>query len=112
VYKFNLSLIPLLLSMLWLNTAIADPTRPPAWLGNSIQAAPQQSAGQSYLLQQILVSEQRRLAIINGELVSEGQSIQNARVVNISFDKVVLRVGSKKKTLTLAPETKEVINAQ
>lgn len=91
---------------------MADPTKPPAWLGKNIPTASQQSPAKNYQLQQILISEQRRLAIINGELVSEGQNIANARVVKISFDKVVLRVGGQNKTLKLAPETKEVINAQ
>lgn len=111
MYRLTMQARQLLLALLLVHSAAADPTRPPAWLGKSIQVAPQTSA-KSYQLQQILISEQRRLAIINGELVSEGQNFENARVVKISFDKVVLRVSGKKKTLTLSPETKEVINAQ
>lgn len=88
---FMLSL-PLLLM---LNEAhAADPTRPPtqaeieAWLrGGQVESS---AAPTVFELQSVLLSSQRRIAIINGQRVSVGDEIDGALVRAIDAGRVVL----------------------
>lgn len=52
-------------------------------------------------LQQTLVSKNRKLAIINGKLLSVGKWIRGAKVVRITPDYVVLKYQGKPYTLHL-----------
>jgi len=79
--------------------ALQDPTRPtdPALFfgsGHSI-------ATPDWTLQSVLSSADRRIAVINGTRVREGDRIGSARVVSIQPSHVVLRTGSRNLTLQL-----------
>lgn len=94
------------LILLILSPALAgaqDPTRPPTaaeirgWLGESSQEAPDSD----WRLQSILASDQRRLAIINGQRVRPGDRIQSAQVRAVEVDHVVLDQGGREIVLFL-----------
>lgn len=85
--------VPLILLVLLPALAVAeDPTRPPtaaeirAWLGESETG----TMDSDWRLQSILASDQRRLAIINGQRVRPGDRIDSAEVLAVEADRVVL----------------------
>ena len=86
------------------NTAaenLPDPTRPPATLAPlSSDAAPFQGT----VLQSVMISPTRRIAIISGQRVRVGDSFGEARVVKITESEVVLRSGGELQTLKLFPD--------
>ena len=85
--------------------ALQDPTRPTdasAYFGeNSAQPG-------GWSLQSILSSPKRRIAIINGTSVREGDRIGAARVIRIRETQVILKTGGRDLTLHLLPETIKV----
>jgi MSHA biogenesis protein MshK len=84
--------------------ALSDPTRPTdptAYFGTG-------SAARTWSLQSILFASDRRIAVINGERVQEGDRIGSARVVRIRDSHVLLDTGERSLTLRLLPETVKV----
>lgn len=82
---------------------LPDPTQPPAALvaagsGNDGDVA------QQPVLQSVMISPARRLAIISGQTVPLGGLYQGARLVRVSETEVVLRAGNETQTLRLFPE--------
>ncbi len=92
---------------------LEDPTRPP--IGNSNKAAititpVQQNETSSWVLRSTLVSSQRRTAVINDHVVTLGDDVDGATVINIQQGQVQLRVKGKNITLSLTQkEVKTVI---
>lgn len=86
--------------------ALNDPTQPtdPALYFGIEQ--PRNSSGWS--LQSILSSPDRRIAVINGSRVREGDRIGSARVVRIRDSHVLLNTGSRTVTLRLLPQSIKV----
>ncbi len=87
------------------DAGLADPTRPPASL-----SAPAANAGQGHAasgapqLQSILISLRaggRRVAVIDGKTLRQGQRIDGAVVEAIRPTEVVLRRGKQKQILKL-----------
>lgn len=82
-----------------------DPTRPPtaaeirAFLGQ--EPGSTETAARQWQLQSILIADQRRLAIINGRRVGEGDYIDAARVTAIEPGRVELHHRSERIVLTL-----------
>ncbi len=77
---------------------VVDPTRPPAGLAKD--------QGETYagpVLQSILISSTRRIAIISGKTVKMGDKFGEAQVISISENEVVLRTGKDKQVLKLYP---------
>lgn len=79
--------------------ALTDPTRPPQEVAPG--DAPQEAGGTQ--LQSVLISPRRRLAIINGAVVSPGDTVGEAKVVKITETEVVLRKGGETEVLKLFP---------
>jgi MSHA biogenesis protein MshK len=79
--------------------ALTDPTRPPN--ASAPAGAAQETGGPQ--LQSVLISPRRRLAIINGTMVSLGDMLGEAKVVKISETEVVLRKGEETEVLKLFP---------
>lgn len=82
--------------------AFADPTRPP----NVADAAPGNAAPgtpRSPRLQSVLIAPGRRLAVIDGEMVRQGGTYGEAKVVKVSATSVVLRFPEGEQTLELLP---------
>jgi len=79
--------------------ALQDPTRPtdPALYFGAHRTV----STSAWTLQSILSSADRRIAIINGTSVREGDRIGDARVLSIQPSHVVLNTGSRTMTLRL-----------
>jgi MSHA biogenesis protein MshK len=87
--------------------AVQDPTRPtdPALYFGSERTP----AAAPWSLQSILSSSTRRIAVINGTRVKEGDRVGTARVVRIGATRVVLNNGGRTLTLRLWPEAVEKV---
>jgi len=64
---------------------LIDPTRPPGYVepAAAAQAVAETALVKSWSVSMIRVGERRRFAIVNGELVREGDKIGEARVLEI-----------------------------
>jgi MSHA biogenesis protein MshK len=82
--------------------AFVDPTRPPDMAdvapGNAAPGKPM-----SPTLQSVLIAPGRRLAVINGEMVRQGGTYGEAKVVRVSATSVLLRFPDHEQTLELLP---------
>jgi len=98
----SLCLLGLLLSASRPASALHDPTRPtdPAqYFGRGAGGA----SSQPWTLHSILRASDRRIAIINGQRVQEGERIGSAKVLRIGHSHVLLQTGGRKLTLRLLP---------
>jgi MSHA biogenesis protein MshK len=82
-----------------------DPTRPPEAAGFAQQG--NRDVASAPALQSVLISPQRRLAIINGKTVKVGEKFGTSRVVSITETEVVLQNGKDLKTLKLFPDVQK-----
>lgn len=80
----------------------ADPTQPPGATGGAAGARPGEMDGPR--LQSVLISPNRRVAVIGGQSVSLGGMYGEARVVRITESEVVLQTGQERRSLKLYPE--------
>lgn len=78
---------------------LVDPTRPPAGFGH----ASADSVTTGPVLQSILISPTRKIAIISGKTVKVGDSVGDGEVIAIRESEVVLRAGKSKQVLKLYP---------
>ncbi|MGK0440988.1 MAG: MSHA biogenesis protein MshK [Pseudohongiellaceae bacterium] len=62
---------------------LADPTRPPIFGEQAAKSTP-------FRLNSLLISDERKVAIVNGQSVSIGEMVNGARVVYIDNNKVKL----------------------
>jgi MSHA biogenesis protein MshK len=99
----------LLLGTTMLQAAAADPTRPPtpaeirAWYGED-SGQPDETR---WRLQSILISDTRRVAVINDQRVRIGDSVNLARVTQIGPHQVVL-VDASDESFTLHLESHRI----
>ena len=76
---------------------ISDPTQPGDWrVQNSVRAITR-----NYKLNYILNADGRKLAMINGQKVGEGDMVSGARVLRIREGEVSVLVDGQRRTLTL-----------
>lgn len=87
--------------------ALSDPTRPQDYMapaaavaGTVIDGTEQAEVEPSYTLQYVLVSDQRKYAVINGHRVVEGDRVGEARVIRIGPGLVRLRTPEQMQELT------------
>lgn len=85
--------------------ALNDPMRPPNALGNS--ASIKGKGGP--VLQTIYIGQDRRYAIIDGERVTQGSSVGDAKVVRIAQNEVTLRGEEGETVLKLYPDVNKLI---
>jgi len=83
----------------WANESLPDPTRPLEYSGVR-QAQPQQ-----LVLNSILISGERKIAVINGQQLIESQWIADKQVIRIHSDSVTLRHQGQTIVLTLYGKT-------
>ena len=76
---------------------LRDPTKPP----QHRKSAQQPAAITRYSLDSILVSDSRRIAVINGISTAVGERVGNATVKRIARDRVLLELNGKTQTLVL-----------
>jgi MSHA biogenesis protein MshK len=79
---------------------LRDPTRPP-FLGAK---GPGQIERSGWILQSVLISPERRYAIINGEVVALGGSIAGAELIAIAEERVTLRTREGLRVFHLFPD--------
>lgn len=84
-----------------------DPTRPPSWMTKSTAV---KMSTEALTLQQILISKNRKVAVINEKPVSEGDMIEGAKVKEIDRDWVKVMRSGRYVKLQLLPITKELVN--
>lgn len=87
--------------------AAQDPMRPPSWMTGSSTT---KIRNERLNLQQILISDDRRSAVINNKLVNEGDSIKGAKVKEIDRERVIVMRSGRRQILRLVPTIKEYIN--
>lgn len=84
--------------------ALEDPTRPSGF--QAPVEAPQPEV--SFSLDSIMIGGDKRLAVINGQMVREGQTLEQARVLRVAADRVVLSVDGQQRVLrwNIAPQVR------
>lgn len=85
--------------------ALDDPTRPPFFMatGKKPPTVIRRKTPKVWELTSTLISPQRKVAVINGRTVSEGDRIDKAIVVKITHASVRLRRGTRDFTVVLFP---------
>jgi len=84
---------------------LADPTRPPNLSG--LPFGTELAVPSGPVLQSIVLSPVRRLALIDGKLIGIGDRVGAATLVGIDFDSVRLREGGGTKVVKLLPEVQK-----
>ena len=79
---------------------LRDPTRP--YSARAVVVMPAKAA--AFSVTAILVSQKRRVAIVNGQRVSEGDRVDGATVVKILADSLRLNLDGKELTTRLPPD--------
>ena len=81
--------------------ALEDPTKPPGFVrsGNATGTA----QAPRWVVSSILISKDRRLAVVNGKTVKRGEKIAGAKVVSISATDVKLRTSVETFIVKLLP---------
>ena len=92
----------LLIALPAAGSALLDPTRPPS-PGRGLSDAPGGSTG-GWRLDSTLVAPDRRVAVINGKQVSEGETVDGARVIDIHQLEVLIQAPGRRMTLQLLPD--------
>ncbi len=83
--------------------ALRDPTRPPV-SAEPMREGPLSGTDSEPVLQSVILSQGRMMAIINGQTVKLGEKFGDARLIKISESEVVLRTDSGSQTLKLFPD--------
>ncbi|HKQ26470.1 MAG TPA: hypothetical protein VJT81_18645 [Burkholderiales bacterium] len=84
--------------------ALRDPTRPPVIFGRTGEGGIVSRRDAEWVLQSVLLSPERRYAIINGEVLSLGGSVAGAELIAIREGEVTLRAGGVLRTVRLFPD--------
>jgi hypothetical protein len=79
--------------------ALDDPMRPPMAAANPRRAA----AETGFILSSTTITRERRVAVINGTRVSEGERVGTAQVMEILPTQVRLRQGEREWVVRLVP---------
>lgn len=83
----------------------ADPTQPPGAVAGGAESAA--GAAEGPRLQSVLISPNRRVAVIGGQTVHQGGMYGEARVLRITEGEVVLQIGQERQTLRLIPDVEK-----
>ncbi len=74
---------------------LRDPTRPYTESERRAATSPR------YVVNAIIVSAERRVAIVNGQRVTVGGSVDNAKVISIENGQLILEINGKRLTAKL-----------
>jgi MSHA biogenesis protein MshK len=84
---------------------LRDPTRPAFFSGRTGEGGiVSRGRDAEWVLQSVLLSPERRYAIINGEVLTLGGSVAGAELVAIREGEVTLRAGGALRTVRLFPD--------
>jgi MSHA biogenesis protein MshK len=91
------------MAVAWTSAAqsLRDPTRPPFM---SAKGAGGKTERPGWILQSVLISPERRYAIINGEVIQLGGSIAGAELVAVAEGRVTLRTPDGLRIVHLFPD--------
>lgn len=81
--------------------ALRDPTRPPG--AAAVRGMSGLAPSGDLVLQSVLISPQRRAAIISGRVIRPGETVDGYRLIAIREGEAVLRRGDQSRTLRLYP---------
>lgn len=100
--------LAILLCPLWTNAqeVLRDPTRPyyaRAATGSSNGGGARAGAVTTFNVTAIFTSDLRRVAVVNGQRVIEGDRVDGATVIEILTDRLTLNVGGKVITHRVLP---------
>ncbi len=118
----NLIIFSLLISMAGFSkatTGLVDPTRPANYVEPVETVETQDKSEQrnenekqskvetlpDFRLNAIKIGRSSRMAVINGEAVSPGQSVGDARLIEVNSDSVVMLVKGKEIIVSLLPDS-------
>ena len=80
---------------------VVDPTRPPP----VTLSQPGAAVAQPQRLSSVLIGPHRRLAVVDDQLLAEGQSAAGLKLIEVAADRVVVRLtDGSTRTLLLDPE--------
>ena len=82
-----------------LGQPLSDPTRPPSV--NGIAGPQGEAEAPTTVLQSVLISPGRKLAVINGSVVPLGGKVGDATLAGISESEVVLQYADRKEVVKL-----------
>lgn len=85
---------------------VKDPTRPPS-LTPAVAPAAAPSATRPWRLSSVLISPDRRVAVIDGNVLRLGERIDGAELVEIQSHAVKLRRGERFFTIDMSANVKE-----
>ncbi len=74
-------------------SALTDPTKPSNYIVQSKQP--------TYVLESILYSDERKVAVINGKALVEGDKLGSAEILSISKEQVRVKLGNRMSVLKL-----------
>jgi len=97
--RLMLALAALVFSPAALAQGLSDPTRPPTPMSGADTAV--EAGGPQ--LQSVLISPNRRLAVINGQTVAVGGRVGDATLTQVSETGVVLKRGDLLESVPLLP---------
>lgn len=97
----NLALACMVGSSIAAAEALRDPTRPPSV---SAKGTTERREASGWNLQSVLISPERRYAIINGEVVAVGGAVSGAQLVAVAPEQVTLRTREGVRILQLYPD--------
>ena len=80
---------------------LRDPTRPPS---TSAKGATERRESSGWQLQSVLISPERRYAIINGEVVAVGGAVSGAQLLAVAPEQVTLRTREGVRVVQLYPD--------
>jgi len=82
--------------------ALDDPTQPPNYI--QVAARPGVEQGQPrWRLQSTLTGSERNVAVINGQRLLVGQTVDGAKIISIEPGRVVVSVANEEMTLAVFP---------
>ena len=82
---------------------LEDPTQPPDFVAGGNGNGSKQAQEPVWQVSSILISEDRRMAVVNGKTVWQGDEVDGARVIRISPTAVTLRDSVETFTVMLLP---------
>lgn len=86
---------------------LSDPTRPADYTVKVQNDNYTEEKISNYIVSQIYISSNNRMAIINSRTVKSGDRIGNAEIVAINLDSVQLLIDGKIKTIAIMPSIKQ-----
>jgi MSHA biogenesis protein MshK len=101
------TILVLCISQIAAAESLPDPTRPAIDLGSAGKSGAEQVVAKehpSHGLQSIIISPQRRAAIIDGKMVSLGGKYGNSRLVEVHENSVVLQNAHGRRVMEMFPK--------